>query len=277
MTYEEAKAKAIAAGIPEEDLTPEVIRQQGHTFTDPIGAFTPGAPRLSPSELRESLSMLEAEAKANAMPAHVLKLIGKVAGAVLLVMLVLALPIAASGCGGSQAAQHAVEEMQAANGQTINELIELNILQAEHLRDAELAKAEQLYADAVKSVTRRHKTTKQERILVRIQKPDGTTEERPELKTIEAEVELVNPVTLEALQRKRLEDIRTIEQNMQNVRDKIQLICRNRANAEALHDGLRKYFNQKADALEIANQSTDALLGYLDKFIGKKPKAETSE
>lgn len=276
MTYEEAKAKARAAGIPEEDLTPEVIRQQGHTFTDPTGSFTPGAPRLSQEELRETLSMVEAEAKANSMPAHVLKLLGKVAGAVLLVLL-LALPVLTSGCGSTKAAQHAVEEMQAANGQTINELIELNIMQAERLRDADLAKAEQLYADAVKSVTRKHKTTKQERILVRIQKPDGTTEERPELKTVDAEVDLVNPATLEALQRKRIEDIRTIEQNMQNVRDKIVLICRNRANAEALHDGLRKYFNQKADALEIANQSTDALLGYLDKFIGKKPAAPAVE
>ncbi|MCW8129266.1 MAG: hypothetical protein KIS92_02690 [Planctomycetota bacterium] len=268
MTYEEAKAKAKEAGIPDEDLTPEVIKQFGHTFDDPTAHVNPGDPKLSAEQVKEHLSMLAEEAKQNANGAQMLKLIGKVAGALLMVLVL----VSVSGCGTqSEAATRATIAEEESNQATFEQMSELCMAQAEAAYEKDIVTADANFDAAVKSVTRTMAVKEQRPITVRTVAQDGTTSEKTEFQEVSVQKPVINPDTYNALYRKKLEDHAAIERNLQAIRDKIAKIARNRANARALNQGLRDYFAQKANALEIANSATDQLLLSLEKFL-PKPK-----
>ncbi|MCW8129621.1 MAG: hypothetical protein KIS92_04475 [Planctomycetota bacterium] len=273
-TYEQARKEALDAGIPESDLKPEVIAQFGHDFADPSAGFTPNEPKLSSEQLKQHLAFLDAEGKANRMPVQIFNVVKKIAATVAPLLLALMF-LVASGCS-SQRASETAGEISAAAQQLDQDHTALEETLIAELRDRDLKQADKLYEDAVKSVTRTVKTTQQTPIKVRTVAADGTTKETTEYQTVEVDTPVVNPDTLKALMNKKLEHYAQIEANVKSIRGKMATISRNRANIEALTDGLRKYFNERADAYEAANDATDLALQYLDKFVNKKPRAETA-
>lgn len=270
-TYEEARKAALDAGIPEQDLTPEVVRQFGYEFSDPTAGFSPNLPKLSPAQLQEHLVFLDKEAKENEIPAQVFNALKRVLATVAPIAILLAV-FCLSGCSSERAGQ-TNELMTQAAQQLDQDHIALEEKLIGELRDRDIAQADKLYEDAVKSVTRTVKTAQQTPIKVRVVAADGSTTEKTEFQTTEVDTPVVNPDTLKALMNKKLEHYAQIEANVNGIRAKMATISRNRANIEALGEGLRKYFNQRADAYEAANGATDLALQYLDKFIGKKPAA----
>ncbi|MBI5618180.1 MAG: hypothetical protein HY943_17995, partial [Gammaproteobacteria bacterium] len=254
------------AGIPEDNLTPEVIKQFGHTFTDPTAGVNPREPALSLEQRKEHLALLEAEAKANQWPAYILTTIKRLAVFALLALCLCAAP----GCSSQKAAE-TVELMQKSAVQMDEDYTSLIDPLIENMRQRDIDYADKLYADAVRSVTKRVKTTQQVPILVRTVDAEGKAKETTEYKTVDAETEVVNPATLQALMNQKLQHYAQIEQTVKQIRAKMAKIARNRANIEALADGLRRYFNQKADLYEATNQATDLALQYIDRFLGKKP------
>ena len=268
MDYAQAKAAAVAAGIPEEDLTVEVIRTFGWIPNDPSAAFTPNEPKLTPEEMKAHLAALQAEGQANQWPALAMKSLSRLAGALLVFVFVVLL----SGCA-TQKAQDSVGYMEQAAIQMDTDYSGLVESMLEDGRKKDLAKADQFYDDAVRSVTRTVKTTKQVPILTRLQAADGKITESTTTQSLEVDSPVVNPVTLQALMARKLEQYAAVELNVKSIRAKVATIARNRANIQALAQGLRSYFQQRADLMDAANQATDLMLGYVDRFVGKKPEA----
>jgi len=82
MTLEEAKASARNDGIGEDDMTPEVLRlYQWEPATVLAGSGIDTA--RSDEDVKADLALLEEERQANAFPAHVGKILGRVIPAVL--------------------------------------------------------------------------------------------------------------------------------------------------------------------------------------------------
>ena len=73
----EAKAEAKAAGIPDEDLTPEVLAVYNWEPKDVLAHITIQNAQTD-EMVRADLALLAQEAKDNALPAHVAKILGRV-------------------------------------------------------------------------------------------------------------------------------------------------------------------------------------------------------
>lgn len=76
-TLAEAKAEAKAEGIPDEDLTPAVLKRYQWEPSNPLQGINP-SPVETDEEVRDNLALLEEERKNNALPVHVSKALGKV-------------------------------------------------------------------------------------------------------------------------------------------------------------------------------------------------------
>lgn len=208
-TYEEARAEALADGIPESDLKPEVIKMYGHTFDDPTASLPVNAPAVSDAELKENLSMLQAEAKRNALPAQIMGLIGKVVGGVAgkfgksIIMLLILTAIGMTGCGSSDQAQRAVSNIERSAEAQDRDYTALVIRLAENNRDRDLASAQEDFDAAVKSITQKIEVTELKPVTVRTVK-DGATTETTEMQPTKVLRDSVNPATMQALQNKLL-------------------------------------------------------------------------
>lgn len=72
MDFAIARQKAIDAGIPENEITPAILKQFGWVPSDPLEGFTPAPPVQSKEELTTHLSALKDEMRANAMPEQII-------------------------------------------------------------------------------------------------------------------------------------------------------------------------------------------------------------
>lgn len=79
-TVEEARAKARAAKIPEEDITPAVLKLYGWEPGNPLADVDLSGPAVTEKQLNEHLAMLVDEAKANSVPNTIIKGIKTVVG-----------------------------------------------------------------------------------------------------------------------------------------------------------------------------------------------------
>lgn len=74
-TLEEAKVAAKSAGIPDEDLTPEVLKRFGWEVEDILAGLNMN-PAQTDQEVQELIVLLEEERKANNLPANIAKVVG---------------------------------------------------------------------------------------------------------------------------------------------------------------------------------------------------------
>lgn len=239
--YNEARSKALAAQVPEADLTPEVIAlyANGKRIGDPTADVQAGQV-VSDAEAKESLSMLQKEAAANNWGPLAAKLIGKVAGFMVVLMLCVSL-VMLGGCS-NEAAQRAndqillstiaLDQQHTANAEALIEYYQTN----EH------ARIDALYDAAMASVVKKL--------------PDGS--------------ESINPKTADALMRERLDQYAKVERNVKAMREKLRTISLNAAQVAKLSEGMKAYFEKKADNIAALNQATDTALEFLDKFLAKR-------
>ena len=69
MDFAAAREHAKQKGVREEDLTPEVLKAFGWHPRDPLANVTIKDPARTPEQVKEDLSLLTDEAKANGMSA----------------------------------------------------------------------------------------------------------------------------------------------------------------------------------------------------------------
>lgn len=265
MDYTQAKAAAIAGGVAQDDLTAEVIAMYGWSPEDPLKNVNPADPKLTDEQVKQTMSALQAEAKANAWPAHVTKMLLAVAKYAIPMVLVFVLV----GCS-SQAAKMATDQAQQSIVASEEGHAAIHGEWFKDYHDRQVRQIEELHAKAVESVTKNAPVTITERILVRTPKPDGTFDDKYEnISKVETQ-RVINPVTHEALLRRKLEMYEQMELKLKEMREKVAKVSKNNANAFKLMEGLKEYFDGKAATYEAMNEAQDAALKYLDSFLGKK-------
>lgn len=81
MTRDEAKARAIAAGIPEADITDADLAAFGYEAPDPTADMTSAAaPAVSDDQVKQDVADAQTEAAGNTTGAQVLQGVEKAAG-----------------------------------------------------------------------------------------------------------------------------------------------------------------------------------------------------
>jgi outer membrane murein-binding lipoprotein Lpp len=262
-TVAQARALALADGIPEEDLTPEVLKQYGWEPEDPSAGMVYDAVQ-TPKQVKDDLALLAAEAKENAWPSMLVKALQRV-GAVALkfvtpVVLVVAM-LFLSGCKSTQAvhsvdqAAIAVATLHAQHCDFENRFIEANRARQEVQVEAD-AEA------AMRSITRTITVTE------RIPKTmvDGKVTEWME---VQREQQVANPVTVQALVRKRLANLRALDEMVRAEKAQQTQIGVNATNALSYLAGLKEYFTGLAAQQAALTDAENAAWAVLDAWLAK--------
>jgi hypothetical protein len=239
MTKDEARAKAIAAGIPAAALNDAIIEQFGYEPQDPQQDLVAG-PVIPSDEEAADLKALAAEAKSNALPANIakgvttaLKLLAK-AGIALLLLLSL---MTFNGCSSAQAV-HSTQQME----RCVKALNEQHLAMEEndivYYRKSEAHKIDELYQKSVAaSMTK-----------------DG----------------LIDAKLVEVLMQQKQESLARSEEIIAKKRAKQALIAANAASAIQYGDALQAYFADQAVSFESLKTAQDQLIDMLNAIV-KKP------
>lgn len=267
MTQAEAKAKATAAGIPEEDQTPEVLIGFGMDIPSPTaGVQTPVL--YLPDAVKADLAALEAEAKANNLPVGIIKkvlgVVGFLRGAGL--FLVLMSVLALTSCDNKKAIESTEKADESA---TVTHEQHLAFEEAfiGYYRSNELARINAWFDKASSSVTRK--------IMVDVKKPktmvDGVVTEEF---VVKEERSVIQVATARGLENQRLELISIMEGNVALMRQQQAAISQNAANTHAYLAGLKNYFKQQADTYAALQAAEVQLQNLILQIAGKSPSAE---
>lgn len=272
MSESEAKSKALAAGVTESQLTPEILKLYGYEAPAPTAGVPVGAVIL-PETVKSDLQALEAEAKANALPAQIAASLGRVLSWAktvgFLAVLLIALMFSTSGCSSTQASR-AVEQSTIAVQALNDQHLALEEADTAYYRQQETTRVNELHAAAMKSATRVQVVAVQKPITVRTVKPDGTAVETQELQTVSEPREFIETNVADALSRQRIAALQQIEQRILDRRTQQAAICANYATFQAYADGLQAYFSQKTSTYEALKQSQETLLEFLKTFVVEK-------
>jgi hypothetical protein len=275
MTQEEAKALALKDGILEEQITPSILAYYGYVCPSPTAGGGPYGPAQTPQEVKDLLTQLDAEAKANqpitVAIAQLKTLLGWAKTAGLFSLLVCLMLM--TGCS-SERAQQATDATEVAVRALNDQHLNFEEQFIGRYRGDETARIADLYEKAMASATTTVPQTVTRVTKVAVKAADGTDAYK-DVTTQETVMTPVVPVNVAtALQTQRVRLLQTMETNIIQMRAQQALICSNAANAVAYLEGLKAYFQQKQltmDALQSAEQS---LFGFLDTFI-KKPATAT--
>ena len=278
-TYEEAKAAAIAAGIPEGNLTAETIKFYGHEVGNPVEHFTPRVV-VDRKTLDEDIALAEKEAAGNQLLTNIIGTLGKlskkaISSGILPITLLFCL-VFTSGCRttAAQKLNKDIEESVRANNEQHLQFEEGFI---QDFRQKEFARIDELYESAVKSQTQPMTVQVTEPIKTRTFAADGKVTEGTELVTRNVIQNFIRPETAAALMKHKQDLYAQVELNTISWRKKQATISQNAANAARASAALQAYFEQKAVNFEQMNQLSNTFLDFMDKFLNKKktdPKAD---
>jgi hypothetical protein len=241
MTQEEAKQAALAAGIREDQITPQILAFYGYTPPAPTAGVVTGAV-IPPETVKADIAALEKEAKENQIPAQFMSKVTNVLGWVktIAVLVVLMAVLVTPGCSNVQATN--------ANAQAA---VAVKALGEQHLafedslisyyRTEETKRIDDLYAAGIKSATK---------------VVDGR--------------DVIETNIADALSKKRFELLADVEKRIADMRGQQAQICANYATFTAYNEGLKAYFTQKASTFDALKQSESTLMEFLKGFATKK-------
>ena len=270
-TYEEAKATAIAAGIPEAAITADDIALYEHDVMDPIAKLTP-AVAVDPDTVKKDLALLSAEAASNNWSATALSALKRLGPSVLKLLIpMLLLALCLGGCASTQAqnaAKQANDSVQTLNQGHLD--FEEGFIQ--DYRSREFARIDELYAAAIKSHT--VMITRTDNVPQSVQNvgPDGKPVGDPTtvMKSVTTQVPMIDPGVFAALLNQKVQLYAQVESNTIGWRKKQAAIQQNAANASAYLAGLNDYFKQKADTMALATELSTQFIDYMDRFLQTK-------
>ena len=236
---------------------------------DPVADLNPVV-ALTEQKVKDDVALAQREAAGNPLLTNILKRIGGLAiKAATGGLLVLALMLC-SGCQKTDAGKQLTLNIER-SVEALNEghlAFEEGFIQDFRTRETERIDA--LYADSVKSQTKKIRLPVTELILVRTVAADGKVTEKDEPVVKEITQDFISPAISEALMRQKQRLYAQLELNTIEWRKKQLAIARNAANARACTEGMRAYFDQKAQTFEAMNQVSNGFLDFMDKFLGKE-------
>jgi outer membrane murein-binding lipoprotein Lpp len=260
MTYLEAKAKALADGIPESDCTPEVVADYGWVPSDPPTGME-FVPAQTPEKVKADCEALLAEAKANSLPAWMLSAlqnlmgIASKAGWVAILTSVLLL----GGCA-SQQAQNSVDQTALAvqNLHRNHVAFEDKFIAANYA--ANVKEAEALSAKALESVTRT------ETYIEKVPKTmvNGVVTEWTDVTKTR---QVADPATVTALVAKRIKNLAECDKTVVSERLQQAKIGMDAANALTYLSGLKDWFTGQQATQQAWADAQAALWAALDKYL----------
>lgn len=272
MTEAEARAQAIADGIPEEAITPAILAFYGYVPSTPTAGLQVG-PVILPDAVKADILALQEEAKKNALPGQITTQLKSVLGFVMSIAgkgaLIVTLVLLLNGCGTSEQAVHSVD--QAA--------ISVKALNDQHLsfeekfindyKTKEVARIQELHAAAVASATMPLQVQVKKTVKVPVKAADGSDAYKDEVQTVTETQMVIDSRVSEALQTQRVRLLQAMEQNMILLRSQQAAICANAANAAAYLEGLKAYFEQRQVTYESLMAAETSLFSFLETFIKK--------
>jgi hypothetical protein len=234
LTREEAKAKAIAAGIPEGQLTEAIIALFGYDPANPTEGLEVG-PVISTSEQLQDLRNLKAESDANNLPKNIASgvkvALGIAAKFGLLSLVLCAMLLAVPGCATTQA-QRTVAQMERSVKALNDQHIAMEERQIAYYEINETNRIDDLYQKAVASATN----------------PAG----------------LIDAKVAQVVYDQRMERMAKAKEIVAKMRAQQALICLNAANAQAYGEGLKAYFQDQAISFDSIKQAQDQLIEMLN-------------
>jgi len=273
MTEQEAKAKAMADGILEEQITPQILAFYGYVCPLPTEGLVVG-PVILPDTVKADILALQEEARKNSLPSvivgqlkSVLGFIAQISGkAIVPVLMVLVL----WGCGESTQAIRNVDQaaisVKALNEQHLG--FEEKFIQ--RYVTEETARIQKLYADSEASATQKitkqvPKTTK-----VVVDAQAGTYKDVVSMETVYEDIIPVNVAN--ALQTQRVRLLQAMKENVIVLRSQQAQICANAANAAAYLEALNAYFTQRQVSYESMMAAEQSMFSFLETFLSKEKK-----
>jgi len=271
MTASEARAAAIADGIQDEQITPEILRFYG---------YVPGSPTagqsfvtvIAPDQVKSDLEALNKEAQANSLPGQIGTQLKSVLGWIKGLGIGVVLAIVLVGCGPSQQAVHSVDQA-AASVQALNEQhlrFEEQFIQA--YKTKETARIQELYEASMASSTQPVVQAVRKVVRVPVKAADGSDAFKEEAQTVQETVVMVPLNVAEALNKQRVRLLQEMNQNVILMRTQQAQICGNAANAVAYLEGLKAYFQQRQVTYESLLDAEKSLFDFLGTFIKKDGK-----
>lgn len=219
MDEKEAKQKALAAGIEETHITPEILVAFGAEVHAPTegGMYSIVVPQ---AVIDQDLTLLEQEMKNNSLPANIAKAVGNVLGILKMagVGLCLAVMVLLAGCGSSEQARKA-EEQQATLVKALNDQhLDFENRCINDFQAKEKVRIDGLLETAMKSAT--------------VKQADGT---------------LVVPVDVaNGLQKRRTDLLSELLSAVQLMRQQQATICGNYTAFLQYNNAMKNYLDQKA-------------------------------
>jgi hypothetical protein len=273
MSEAEARAAAIADGIPEEAIKPAILAFYGYVSSTPTAGLEVG-PVVLPDEVKADLLALQEEAKKNALPAQIATQLKSVLGFVMSIAgkgaLCIALVLVLNGCGVSTQAVHSVDQaaisVKALNDQHLS--FEEKFIQ--DYKSKEVARIQELYTAAVSSATMPIQVQVKKTVKVPVKAADGSDAYKDEIQTVTETQMVLDARVSEALQTQRVRLLQAMEQNMILLRSQQVQICANAANAAAYLEGLKAYFEQRQVTYESLMSAETSLFSFLETFIKKE-------
>lgn len=275
MTESEARAQAIADGILESQINPQILAYYGYVVPNPTVGLQVGAV-VVPQELQTDLEAIEAARKANQIPQQIL---GAVTGwlgwaktnGLLKVGAVLVVLLLASGCGDTTAVRRGVEQLDRSVKALNEQHLAFEDRFVKEFEEKETAKILALDAAARESATVAV-TTMEERVeKVPVKAADGSDAYKEEKRMAAVQTRMIPANVAEALDKQKARLFGQMSATVVFMRSQQAAICQNAANAAAYIEGLQTYFEQRQATYEAMLAAQTSFQGWLETLLVKKP------
>ncbi len=276
MTESEARAAAIADGILESQITPQILAYYGYVVPSPTAGLQVGAVVI-PSELKADLEAIEAARKANQIPQQIL---GAVTGWLgwaktngILALSALLVVFLVAGCGDTTAVRRGVEQLDRSVKALNEQHLAFEDRFVKEFEEKETAKILALDAAARGSSTVTV-TTMEERVeKVPVKAADGSDAYKEEKRMVSVQTRMIPANVAEALDKQKARLFTQMSNTVSFMRTQQARICENAANAAAYIEGLKSYFEQRQATYEAMLAAQTSFQGWLETLLVKKPVA----
>jgi hypothetical protein len=273
MTEAEAKAKAMADGILEEQITPQILAFYGYVTELPTQGLVVG-PVILPDTVKADILALQEEAKKNSLPSMIVTQLKSVLGFVAQIsgkaIIPLVLVTVLLGCGESTQAIRNVDQA-AVSVKALNEqhlAFEEKFVQKYQVE--ETSRIQKLYEDAMAASTQHIQKQVQKTTKVIVDAAAGTYKDVVSMEVVTEDVVPVNVAN--ALQTQRVRLLQGMKENVIVMRSQQAQICSNAANAAAYLEALNAYFTQRQVSFESMMAAEQSMFSFLETFLSKEKK-----
>lgn len=274
MTEREARAQAIADGILEPQITPQILAYYGYAVPNPTAGLQVGAV-VVPDELKADLEAIEAARKANQIPQQIL---GAVTGWLgwaksngLLALSALFAIVIFAGCGDTTAVRRGVDQLD----RSVKALNEQHLaFEDRFVREFEAQETAKILAldAAARDASTVAVTQNEERVeKVPVKAADGSDAFKEERRFVAVQTKMIPANVAEALDKQKARLFTQMSATIVFMRGQQAAICQNAANAAAYIEGLQSYFEQRQATYEAMLAAQTSFQGWLETLLVKKP------